>query len=97
MNIITFPEMELGDIKKRFKKDLPVYSVRVSDERGKYSAGERLMTEWGDMVAVVGKKEVSGGLPGLKSAYEYFDELDDKMIGELKGYEDMDILTIRKI
>jgi len=97
MKIITFPEREWADIKDRFQKGLPVYSIRVSDERGRYDEGEKLMTGWGDMVIVSDRRELSGGLEGLKKAYEYFNELNEEMIDELSGYDEMDILTLEKI
>ena len=96
MKVITFPAREWSGIKERFSDGLPVYSVRVSEERGKYDEGERLLTEWGEEIVVSERKKISGGLEGLRSEYAYFDELDEPMLAELADHDEMDILTLRK-
>lgn len=97
MKVITFPKNEWQDIKERFKNGKEVYTLRVSDERGKYLIEDVLMTEWEQKVKVVSIKQISGGIEELKKEYEYFGELTEEMLNELREYNDIEIIELSSL
>lgn len=57
-SVITFPKEEHNDIIQRLKKKGTIATTRIATERGKYTPGQKLLTEWGDKLRV--NKVVSG-------------------------------------
>ncbi len=49
---ISFPKREHDSLQSRLAKGQPIFTTRVSDERGRYKTGQVLATPWGDAVKV---------------------------------------------
>lgn len=96
---ITFPKNEWDNIKDRLENNKNVYTIRVSDETNKYHKNDVLLTELGDpalYVRVLSVKKIHGGIEELKKVYKYFDSLTSEMINELRDYQDMEIINLKK-
>jgi len=96
MEIINFPKNEWEDIQKRLEENKPVYTVRVSEEYGKYQEGDLLETEWGTKVKVISVKKIDGGIEELEKEYRYFKQLSSEIIQELSPFEKMEIIRLEK-
>jgi hypothetical protein len=95
--LITFPEVEWEAIKARLSENKIVFTVRVSNEYGKYHEGDILMTEWGEKIKILSVKNISGGIEELEREYLYFNELTPEMITELSLFNDMEIVSFSGI
>lgn len=93
--LITFPKNEWDDIKNRLNQNKIVYTIRVSNEVGKFKVGDIVKTEWGMEVKILSVKKIKGGIEELKSAYKYFDQLTKEMLQELSEYNEMEIVTLK--
>ena len=49
---LTFPSEEHESLKKRLSSGKPIYTTRISRERGRYKPGQELETPWGHKVRV---------------------------------------------
>lgn len=94
---ILFPKDEWNDIRARLDDGKVVYTVRVSDEYGKYKEEDVLVTEWGSKVEIISVKRISGGIKELERVYPYFDQLTDEMIKELIPFDDMEIISLKMV
>ncbi|MDD4761837.1 MAG: hypothetical protein PHZ25_02350 [Candidatus Pacebacteria bacterium] len=97
MNTITFSKNEWENIKSRLDNGKFVYTIRVDKELGKYNEGDVLRTEWGKEIKIISVKKINGGIDGLKSEYQFFNELTEKMMDELKDYDKMEIISLMEI
>lgn len=97
MNHITFPKREWEDVKRRLEQRKIVSTIRVSDEYGKYHVGDVVNTEWGTRVKILTVKKIAGGIDELARRYEHFDELTEEMLGELRGYNEMEMITLSTV
>ena len=95
--LITFPKAELNDIKTRIEENKIVYTIRVSDEYGKYKFKDLLMTEWGSVVKIMSIEKIVGGINELKYKYKHFNQLTSDMIKELEPFQYMEIISLNKI
>lgn len=95
MKKILFPEDEVENIRLNIEQNGCVWTVRVSNEYGKYSKGETLDSVFGKL-KVEKLLKINRGIEELKEKYSYFNELNNKMIGELERHKKMDLMCLIK-
>jgi stress-induced morphogen len=94
---MSFPKSEWNDIQLRLSQSKSVYTIRVSNECGKYHEGDILHTEWRAAIRIVSIKNISKGLSELQREYQYFDQLTDDMKKELMPFQKMEIISFEAI
>ncbi len=94
IKLISFPRGEWDDIRARLDRGKTVWTIRVGDEYGKFRTGDVVRTEWGSDARITSVKNIKGGLVALKDAYTFFDELTERMRDDLRGYDEMEIVTL---
>ena len=90
---ISFPKDEWDAIEARIAEGKVSFTIRVSNELGKYSEGSVYITEWGRRVKILSVKRISDGIKELENAYEHFSELTPAMVKALSPFQNMEIIT----
>lgn len=100
MKKITFPENEIIDIKKRFNKNKPVFTIRVSKEYNKYQKGDVLITNLNPGLKLIVTDEIKAkSFEELKTKFRHFHEAYKKYrknIESIKKYKKIKILELKK-
>lgn len=87
---IAFPANEHASVEQRLKNNLPVYSIRVDKEQGKYTTGHIYQSNVNKRtVRVIDVKTIKS----IKD-YRFYEQLTQKQKEFLKKYRKIDILTI---
>lgn len=92
--LIDFPKEEHNALWARLARPAPIYTTRISKERGKYRLNQELMTPWGTPVKVTEIKH----LQDVKN-HPFFDELtkaERAKINQLR-YEVIKLEPIREV
>lgn len=89
---IDFPEEEYDDVSKRLEDGKIVWTVRVDKEYKKFNKGDVLNTPWEYKVKVKDSKLIDN----IKD-YEHYDELTNEQKNELKEYDKLQVLELKKM
>ena len=83
MKRMAFPDGEVADLNHRLEKNLPIYTIRVSEEGGKYTIGDIVKTNLTPSALVVDTIVKIDNL----GEYPFESELTDEQRQEISLYD----------
>jgi len=81
MITIDFPKDEILDLTKRLRQGMPIYTLRVDREQGKYKSGQLVNVDfWEGPLKIFYLKTIED-----VKQYKFYNEMEDEWIKQVEG------------
>lgn len=90
--MINFPKSEHKNLINRLNKNKPIYTTRVSKEKGKYKENEIYQSQWGDLLEIIDVKTFKD----IKN-HPFYNELTKPQIKVISNYDGFDLVKLRRV